>query len=176
MHPIGQRKCCHCHEYFTPDARHRERQRYCVAPVCRRASKGASQARWLRRPENRAYFRGPENVKRVQAWRAANPGYGKRRRGEQDTLQDLMKTQTPRPQGPPAPDVEMPLQETWQDQPPLLVGLIAQLTGSALQEDMAVVMRRLIARGQALLEPNPKNHDRKTHLVSGTCAAGAAAF
>ncbi len=115
-------------------------------------------------------------MKRVQAWRAANPGYGKRRRGEQDALQDLMKTQTPRPQGPPAPDVEMPLQETWQDQPPLLVGLIAQLTGSALQEDMAAVMRRLIARGQALLEPNPKNHDRKTHLVSGTCEAGAAAF
>lgn len=176
MQPVGQRKCCHCHQHFSPDARQRERQRYCVAPECRRASKVASQRRWLQRPENRAYFRGCENVQRVQAWRAANPGYGKRRRGKQDALQDLMKTQTPRPQAPAAQGVEVPLQETWQEQPPLLVGLIAQLTGSALQEDMALVMRRLIARGQALLEPNPKNHDRKTHLVSGTCAAGAAAF
>ncbi|NBQ59125.1 MAG: hypothetical protein EBU32_12270 [Opitutaceae bacterium] len=45
------------------------------------------------------------------------------------------------------------LQDTWQAQPPLLVGLIAHLTGTALQEDMVPVMRRLITRGQALLEP-----------------------
>lgn len=74
-------------------------------------------------------------------------------------------------------EVEMPLQETWQEQPPLLVGLIAHLTGSPLQEDMAVVMRRLIARGQALLEPKLKKyHDRKTPPLSGTCAARAAAL
>lgn len=176
MQSVGQRKCCHCHEPFSPDVRHRESQRYCVAPECRRASKVASQRRWLRRPENRDYFRGPENVQRVQAWRAAHPGYGKRRRRKQDALQDMMTTQTSPPQAPAAPDDGVPLQETWRGQPPLLVGLIAHLTGSALQEDMAPVMRRLIARGQALLEPNPKNHDRKTHPRSGTCAAGAAAF
>jgi hypothetical protein len=115
-------------------------------------------------------------VQRVQAWRAAHPGYGKRRRRQQDALQDIMTTQTPPPQAPAAPVEQVPLQETWRSQPPLLVGLIAQMTGSALQEDMAVVMRRLIARGQALLEPYPKNHDRKTPPLSGTCAARAAAF
>ena len=77
MNPVGQRKCAHYNQLFLPDPRQRERQRYCVAPACRRVSKAASQARWLGRPENRDYFRGPENVARVQAWRAAHPGYGR---------------------------------------------------------------------------------------------------
>jgi hypothetical protein len=34
------------------------------------ASKAASQARWLAKPENQNYFRGPVNVAWVQAWRA----------------------------------------------------------------------------------------------------------
>ena len=54
-----------------------ERAKPHVASACRRVSKAASQARWLGRPKNRDYFRGPENVARVQAWRAADPGYGR---------------------------------------------------------------------------------------------------
>jgi hypothetical protein len=43
------------------------------------------------------------------------------------------------------------------------MGLIAHLPGNALQKDMAPVMRRLITRGQALLEPSlHPSHDRKT--------------
>ena len=177
MNPVGQRKCCHCKQFFVPDPRHRKRQHYCVAPECRRASKGASQARWLRRPENRDYFRGPENVERVRAWRAANPGYGPRSRRKQVALQEMMEVQVTPVQEPVARDDAVALQETWRAQPPLLVGLIAHLTGTALQEDMASVMRRLITRGQALLEPNLNPyHDRKTSPLSGTRAAGAAAF
>lgn len=176
MNPVGQRKCCHCNQFFVPDPRQRERQRYCVAPVCRRASKAASQRRWLDRPENRDYFRGSENVQRVRAWRAAHPGYGKRSGRKQETLQEMMKVQVAPAQEPAPRDEAVPLQEAWRAQPPLLVGLIAHLAGSALQEDMASVMRRLITRGQALLEPNPKNHDRKTSPLSGTRAAGATAF
>jgi len=176
MHPAGQRKCCHCNEFFLPDARHRQRQRYCAAPQCRRVSKAASQRRWLSRPENRDYFRGPDNVERVRTWRAAHPSYARRRARQQDALQEMMNPQVPPVQPPAAQDDAMALQETWQAQPPLLVGLIAHLTGMALQEDMAPVMRGLIARGQALLEPNPKNHDRKTPPLSGTRAASAAAF
>ena len=177
MNPVGQRKCCHCKQFFVPDPRQRKRQRYCVAPECRRASKAASQARWLNRPENRDYFRGPENGARVRAWRAAHPGYGRRSRRKQAALQEMMKTQPPPAQEPAMRDDAGALQETWRAQPPLLVGLIAQLTGTALQEDMAAVMRRLITRGQALLEPNLNpSHDRKTSPVSGTRAAGAATF
>ena len=175
MNLVGQRKCCHCKQFFVPDARHRRRQRYCVAAQCRRASKAASQERWLHRPENRDYFRGPENVARVQAWRAANPGYGQRCGRRRSALQEMMNLQVAAGQEPAVQDDAVTLQETWRSQPPLLVGLIAHLTGTALQEDMAPVMRRLITRGQALLEPNP-SHDRKTSPVSGTCAAGAAAF
>jgi hypothetical protein len=176
MNPVGQRKCCHCKQFFVPDPRHRRRQRYCVAAECRRASKGASQERWLRRPENRDYFCGPQNVARVQAWRAENPGYGRRSGRSRSALQEMMNAQVPPAQEAAVQDDAVALQETWRAQPPLLVGLIAHLTGTALQEDMAPVMRRLITRGQALLEPNPKNHDRKTSPLSGTRAAGAAAF
>jgi hypothetical protein len=177
MNPVGQRKCAHCNQFFVPDARHRQRQRYCAAPECRRASKVASQERWLGRPENRDYFLGPENVARVRAWRAVNPGYGRRPRRKQEALQEMMNLQTSRVEGPVAQDESVALQETWRAQPPLLVGLIAHLTGTALQEDMAPVMRRLITRGQALLEPKlHSSRDRKTSPVSGTCAAGAAAF
>jgi hypothetical protein len=34
-------------------------QCYCLASTCRAASKAASQARWLAKPENQDYFRGP---------------------------------------------------------------------------------------------------------------------
>ena len=177
MNPVGQRKCAHCKKFFVPDPRHRQRQRYCVAPECRRASKAASQARWFGRPENRDYFRGSENVARVQAWRAENPGYGRCPGKRRAALQEMMNAQVTTAQGPADQDEVMALQETWRAQPPLLVGLIAHLTGTALQEDMAPVMRRLITRGQTLLEPNlHPSHDRKTSPVSGTRAAGAAAF
>lgn len=180
MNPVGQRKCAHCNQLFVPDSRHRERQRYCVSAQCRRASKAVSQARWLGRPENRDYFRGSENVARVQTWRAAHPGYGrgppKRPAALPEALQEMMNPQTAAAQEPATPDDAVALQDTWRAQPPLLLGLIAHLTGSALQEDMARVLRRLITRGQALLEPNPKKyHDRKTSPLSGTRAAGAAA-
>ena len=144
--------------------------------MCRRASKRASQTRWLQRPENRDYFRGSENVQRVQAWRAANPGYGKRAKPRSEPLQEMMNRQVAPEHEATTQDEQDALQETWRTQPPLLVGLIAHLTGTALQEDMAPVLRRLITRGQALLEPNPKYHDRKTSPLSGTRATGAVAF
>jgi hypothetical protein len=85
MAKAGQRKCMSCGEFFIPDHRKGERQRYCCAADCRRASKAASQAAWLARPSNNDYFSGPVHVARVQAWRAAHPataapGLGRRGR------------------------------------------------------------------------------------------------
>lgn len=75
------RRCVHCGERFEADRYNAHRQRYCEKPECRKASKAASQRRWL--AKNPGYFHGPENCARVRAWRQANPGYwrrGKRRR------------------------------------------------------------------------------------------------
>ncbi len=75
MHSVGERKCLHCERFFTPDARNRRRRHYCAKEPCRRASKTASQRRWLSRPENADYFQGVDNAARVRAWQAAHPGY-----------------------------------------------------------------------------------------------------
>ena len=77
MAQAGQRKCLSCGEFFDADHRNRERQRYCAATVCRRASRAASQAAWLTKPQNKDYFCDPLHVARVQAWRIAHPGYGR---------------------------------------------------------------------------------------------------
>lgn len=39
------RRCVHCGQLFTPDARNAHHQRYCPAPACRLASKHASQSK-----------------------------------------------------------------------------------------------------------------------------------
>src|SRR5512135_1291827 len=78
-------KCSYCGDFFTPDYRNRPRQRFCSKPECRKASKAASQKRWLNKPENRNYFRGAVHVGRTQAWRKAHPGYSRRNK---EPLQD----------------------------------------------------------------------------------------
>ena len=78
MKRIEKEKCRHCRRLFVPDPRNRDRQKYCSSPPCRKASKSASQKKWLRKPGNRDYFKGPENVERVREWRKKNPGYWKR--------------------------------------------------------------------------------------------------
>src|SRR5271154_2291304 len=62
-----RRKCKCCLKLFRPAPRNRRHQFYCSASGCRAASKAASQARWLAKPENQSYFRGPVNVARVHA-------------------------------------------------------------------------------------------------------------
>ncbi len=74
----GKLKCLFCGSMFGADPRNARRQKYCCAVACRKASKAASRRTWLAKPENQDYFRGPENVARVQAWRAQHPGYWRR--------------------------------------------------------------------------------------------------
>jgi hypothetical protein len=47
-----RRKCRHCGELFHPDPRNQYHQKYCSEPACRRASKTASQKRWLAKSHN----------------------------------------------------------------------------------------------------------------------------
>lgn len=152
MFSKGSCKCLHCGEMFQVDARNRGRQRYCRKVPCRKASKAASQRRWLSKPENADYFRGKANVLRVQAWRKRNPGYSRRpTRKRSPALQDTSIPQAPPPQQETPPDATPPLQDLCGPQAALLVGLIAQLTGSTLQEDIVAATRRLQSRGRAVL-------------------------
>jgi hypothetical protein len=146
-----RRKCKCCHTLFRPDRRNRARQHYCSAPACRAASKAASQARWLAKPENQDYFRGPENVARVQAWRSRHPGYWRKKRPADPALQDALTAQ---PLGftDKTDDVARPpLQDVLSAQPAVLIGLIAHLVGTPLQDDIVRTAGRLLRLGQDIL-------------------------
>jgi hypothetical protein len=77
----ARRNCLCCKEFYRPDHRNLRYQRYCSKPACRKESKAQSQRRWLQRPENENYFRGPENSRRVKEWRKRNPGYRRKKKG-----------------------------------------------------------------------------------------------
>lgn len=135
----------------------------------------SSQKKWLKRYPG--YFCGPEHVERVRAWRAANPGYSRRKRRKpeapqsSDALQDLVRDQAPQPQSV-ASDEEGPsrnfsqkqeeaaatescndaaLQDLVLMQDPLVVGLISVIAGDALQDSFVPFARQLVERGQRVL-------------------------
>ena len=158
MAKTGQRKCMSCGEFFIPNHRSGDRQRYCCAAHCRRASKAASQAAWLARPPNNDYFSGAVHVARVQAWRAAHPGYSLGRVRPSRALQDPLPPQVPdvieecanRAQAPEAP-AAVALQDLLNAESPLLAGLVAHLFQPALQDDMASTTRRLVQLGRDVI-------------------------
>jgi hypothetical protein len=151
-------KCLFCGSFFRADPRNARHQKYCSTAACRKASKAASRRAWLAKPENQDYFRGPENVARVQAWRAAHPGYWRRPEGHGAVvpavavaLQDLCPAQTLEIIGDLQAVPQPALQDLLLDQPAVLIGFIAQFTGSALQDDIARSARRLVELGHDIL-------------------------
>lgn len=182
MKPKGTFKCLSCNEIHSADARNRGRQHHCGKPGCRKASKAASQRRWLAKPGNRDYFRGPDNVERVRAWRAAHPGYWRRGNAAvQDPLQEPSVGHEAGPEPVAAGDRPGALQDICAPQPALLVGLISVLTGSPLQEDIAASARSFLSRGRDILgrmagcPPETKSDDeRKTSSLPRAAAARAA--
>lgn len=151
MHPSESCKCLQCAEFFVPDARNQGRQHYCAKPACRAASKAASQRIWRQKPGNTEYFRGAVNVARVQAWRQAHPGYWRRKGPKRSlALQEISNSQPPDKQPPTTQDDAVALQDLLRSQPPVVVGLIAHLTDSALQEDIAAMLQKLHSRGRAV--------------------------
>ena len=153
MSGIPRIKCPHCQQLFTPDARNATRQRYCSKPACRKQSKADSQRRWLQKPENRDYFRGAEHVQRVQRWRAAHPGYWRRTKRSPVALQDALIAQVAVNAVNIHPAEKGALQDLLILQPAVMVGLIAQLTGCALQDDIARAARRMQQLGNDILYP-----------------------
>lgn len=68
-------KCLNCSGFFLPDYRNVKRekkrhQKFCPKIACQKASRKASQAKWLATPKGRNYFQGNAHVLRMQVWRA----------------------------------------------------------------------------------------------------------
>jgi hypothetical protein len=53
-----------------------------------------SVRKWLAKPENRTYFSGPDNTKRVQQWRLSHPGYWRKESAMQEPLQEHSTSET----------------------------------------------------------------------------------
>ena len=146
-----RRKCKCCLKLFRPDRRNRRHQCYCSAAACRAASKAASQARWLAKPENQSYFHGPVNVARVRAWRSRHPGYWRKGRRVGTALQDVSIAQPIGSMIETANLAHSPLQDVLLAQPAVLIGLIAHLVGTPLQDDIVRTTDRLLRLGQDIL-------------------------
>jgi hypothetical protein len=161
-------KCLHCREFFIPCPNSRHTQNYCAKAECRKASKAAAQAKWLNKPENRSYFRGPENIERVQRWRERHPGYWRKKRSSPDALQDLALTEVSQNEtitineiglsssdfslrDPSRPTSADALQDLACVQVPLLAGVVSLLIGDALQDRFVSFTRELVDRGKRVL-------------------------
>ena len=154
-----RRKCWHCGQLFRPDPRNLRHQRYCSAKECRRVSKAASQRRWLAKAENRDYFRGPEHMARVRAWRTAHPGYAREKSSRRPALQEHSSAQ-PVDIDEQSDVLSAPaLQDLSRAQSLVLTGLIAHLTGAALQEDIAVTSRRLQQLALDIVQGDPDGRE-----------------
>ena len=181
-------KCLCCREIFLPDPRNRHHQEFCQKEPCRQASKRASQRRWLAKPENTGHFGGPDEVERVRQWRQSHPGYWRtHKRKSAGTLQDIYHNQATDSQSVAEGDPQDLFRRTLQDvclaQTPLLVGLLSQLIDSALQEDIVGFARRMVAKGQDLLDiPSRRSlnqnlpYDTQKTPASRTAAADPTAF
>ena len=147
-----RRRCLVWEELFRPDVRNHGRQKYCSKSECRQTAKAARQRHWLNKPENRDYFRGPWNVDRVRQWQNAHPGYWKRpSRRKRSVLQDASRTQGIEPS---RKTSLLVLQDLCRGQDPVIVGLIAYLSASVLQDDICATTRRLIQLGRDVLAGN----------------------
>lgn len=146
-----KRKCKHCRQLFIPDCRNAKKQEYCSQPECRKKSKAASQRKWRAKAENRDYFKGPDNVKRVQEWRRRNPGYWRKRDKPEEPLQDHLSSKTTKIQDVTSQLTLNALQDLLLSQDTVLLGLLASLSGSALQDDIVTCGRRMQQLGQDIL-------------------------
>jgi hypothetical protein len=164
-----KRKCKHCKDFFTPDSKNAYHQKYCSKPDCRKACKAESQRRWLHKPENRNYFTGSGNVLRVREWRKAHPGYWRRKTScNQNALQEVLCENPKQKQAVNSNLTKLALQDFMMIQPTVLIGLISQLTGFALQDHIASAISRMQQLGNDILyQPNNVNggqHAKTTRL------------
>jgi len=167
----GLRKCKHCGDFFSPDPRNRHHQQFCSKPQCKKASKAQSQRRWLKKPENRNYFRGSDNVKRVQQWRKEHPGYWRKASSQNNALQEILSENDKRKQKVKYDFAETALQDLLPMQSDVFIGLIANLTGTALQDDIAITLGRMQQLGRDILNHKGGGYVQEVPHLSGQSPA-----
>jgi hypothetical protein len=136
----------------------------------------------LAQSDNHDYFRGPVHVARVQAWRAAHPGYGRGKRRKPAPLQDGLFAQVNdsieetaiRGESADAAALQDLLIAPSGNSSPVLVGLIAHLFEVTLQEDIAATTRRLVQLGHDVINRR-RDEDNQTGAASRAAAPGARA-
>ena len=177
-----QRKCLNCRDMFDPDYRNVKSQAYCRKPECRKASKAASQKKWCEKPENKDYYKGPVHVQRVQEWRKKHPkGASKKETKSRKVLQDHCHENSIEIQlvTDDKNSRDFLLQDLCDQQLYVIIGLIAQLTGSTLQDNIEMAIHRMRELGRDIfINPNRKEggqYDPKTTHLPGTRAKGSPA-
>ena len=176
MKRLRRRNCKYCNELFSPDPRNRRHQKYCSKAGCRKASKAESQRRWLRKKTNQNYFCGQAHAQRVQAWRQSHPGYWRRPPAlapiplQEDSLMQVIEKDTET-----GILMNSALQEVLMAQPTVLIGLIANLTGSALQDDIAKTSHQLLRLSRQILANNTPGeaYDHQTRTMSTTTSSNS---
>ena len=157
-----RRKCKCCRKFFCPDPCNRRHQRYCSEPACRAASKAASQARWFAQPANRDYFRGPVHLARTQDWRARHQGYWRKTPRHRNALKDVSTAQAIDGAEKTIISARLPLQDLLTAQPAVLIGLIAHIAGTPLQDDIVRAVDRLLRLGKDILDATEMGSARAT--------------
>lgn len=161
-----KRKCRHCGEGFVPSPQNAHKQCYCPQSACKKASKLAADKRWV--AKNPHYHSGEAAVARVQAWRAANPGYWRRKTEplEPSTLQDDCIVEVVDEQKESAALEHFALQDDSNSQAFVILGLIAFFTGSTLQDNIAQSCRDLHKQGRQILGTRPGVFAANNHTKS----------
>lgn len=138
---ITHRNCAHCGHRFLIDPRVRRHHRFCGRPACIKESRRVAQQKYLRKERCRQT---PDKVDtiRVQEWRAAHPGYWRRklRIGCYEVRGKLAYVVR-----------EFALQDMIDTHFSLVVGLVSYLAKTALQDTIASEIRRLMLLGHDVI-------------------------
>ena len=157
---VRRRRCVNCRNLFSPNSKSAYHQKFCSAVDCKNASKAKSQKQWREKLQNQGYWRGPEHVERVRAWRRARAivaGKG---------MQLRNASSEPVPSNKSWPDVNnCLLQDDLLPRDPLILGVISALAGSSLQDDIAVMCKHLIRKGREILEQRNARSEKRSAAV-----------
>lgn len=159
-------KCAHCKRMFYTDPRVTN-HRFCGEIECRKASKKASQQKWL--AKNKSYFRGLDNTERNRQWRkkqaerqiiSQTPSLQQDARSPQCVANEgvAMQQDAIGEQHPDNKDVTEAVENIFCEpiqQNPLFIGLLAMVTGTMQQDMIDQTINKVISLGLDITGKSP---------------------